>query len=248
MLLSLVIGCQSPKEQHLRIAAASNLRFCLPQIAEDFEGKFNQECELIFASSGKLCAQIEAGAPFDLFISADKYYPDHLHKLGLSTAPAVYARGRLVLWSTALPKTDLIPTLSNPDGPKVAIADSVLAPYGKAAHQYMLNNDLHEILNHRLVIGESVSQVNQFVTSKAASMGFTSLSTVVSNRQFEGSHHELDIREYEAIEQCAAVVVQSDLTTEAHSFIQFLKSETVQKELECYGYYPVNTRFEKLPD
>jgi molybdate transport system substrate-binding protein len=133
------------------------------------------------SSSGKLTAQIRSGAPFEVFLSADTKYPDELHKAGFAAqAPKVYAYGSLVLWSRE--KRDLPQNLRFLTGPqiaRIAVANPKLAPYGEAAVQALTYYKLYPKVEKKLVFGESIAQVNQYVLSGAAPVGFTAKSVVL---------------------------------------------------------------------
>ena len=168
----------------LRIAAASDLQFALPEIAAAFMAESGIATRLSFGSSGNLMRQIMAGAPFDIFLSADEAYAAALVEAGAAQGPGVlYAAGRLVL---LLPKDSplrLDPTLGDlraalADGrlERFAIANPAHAPYGMRARDVLRRAGLWEAIVPHLVYGENVSQAAQFALSDAAEGGIVALS------------------------------------------------------------------------
>jgi len=146
-----------------------------------------------------LTSQIENGAPFDVFLSADMKYPDKLYKDGFSSqAPKVYAYGVLVLWTMKnLDMSKGVNALSDPGIVKIALADPKVAPYGREAVNTLKFYKLYELLQKELVLGESISQANQFITIGAADIGFTAKSVVLSpNMMNKGKWVEVDPRSF----------------------------------------------------
>lgn len=248
LALGLVVlsSCQNENPNALRIASAANMRFALETIVEEFESQSGVKCEIVYASSGKLCAQIESGAPYDVFLSADYHYPKYLHDLSLANEPELYAYGQLILWSKTYSQEELTSSWINDPSCKVAVADSILAPYGQATHAYLTNRDILGSIANRIVTGESISQVNQFVHTGAAKIGFTSHSTIKADIQdLDGAWMLIDKSLYPPIEQCASILTTKEIHPQAALFLDFLLSEKGQKVLSQYGYLPVETQMEQ---
>src|SRR3954462_397194 len=151
--------------QQLHIAVAANAQFVANKLKEAFKKETGINAVLTIGSSGKLTAQIEQGAPFNVFLSADMKYPEELYSKGLTTGkPQVYAYGALVLW--AIKDSNLakdLSTLLNKDLKKIAIANPKLAPYGEAAVQALTKQNLLSRVQQKVVYGESIAQVNQYL-------------------------------------------------------------------------------------
>ncbi len=230
-LVVLFSRCTSnPETSRLRIAAAANMKFAIDSLASHFEESHEIPIETIVASSGKLTAQIMAGAPFDIFLSADSKYPDTLLMKGLGHAPAHrYALGRLILWCDSLTNEDLTATLKA-NNQRIAIANPKTAPYGLAAVQALQSLNLYEDIEDRIVYGESISQVNQFFVSGAAKYAFTSLSSI--NPQNE-DWILVDTLIYEPIIQSMLILTESD---ESQAFISFIQSRQGHSILDHFGY------------
>jgi len=107
--LALCLASCSPRPEKLIIATAANVQFAMDGLVKEFASESGIPCEIILGSSGKLTAQIMAGAPYDVFVSADMKYPQELHAAGKTTdKPEVYAYGLLVLWTV---REDIEPEL-----------------------------------------------------------------------------------------------------------------------------------------
>jgi len=222
ILFIAILACDS-KNSKLRIATAANMQFAMTELIKSFETETGIQAEMIMSSSGKLTAQIEAGAPFDLFFSADLKYPEELETRGLSNSPVVYAYGRLIKWEK-----------TGSEGQLYAIANPKTAPYGKATEAYLqaIGQALPDV-----VYGESVSQVNQFILSGTVDIGFTSLSSVMSDKfEGEGTWELIPDSLHYPIAQAYVTLNNSDLKDQAAAFIQFLGSDTAKGILEAYGY------------
>ena len=164
-LILLIFSCNSNKqEQTFKIAVASNLRFAMVDINKEFEKQTGKKVEMITASSGKLTAQITNGAPFDLFISANKKYAEKIYADGFAKEkPEILCKGILVLWSNSKIETDLNTFFDNPDLKTVAIANPKNAPYGIAAVEVLKNVKLYDKIESKLIFSESVMQLNQYI-------------------------------------------------------------------------------------
>jgi molybdate transport system substrate-binding protein len=163
----------------IRVAAASDLKFVLSEMGARFEREAGLRLAITYGSSGNLARQLQQGLPMDLFLSADEALIERLHKGGWARdAGVVYARGRLA-WavpvdSKAVLDADLKNLLGNAG--KLAIANPEHAPYGRAARSALQQTGLWDQLQSRLVLGESVSQAMQFVSTGAAPAALVSLS------------------------------------------------------------------------
>lgn len=227
------------KKRELTIAGASNMQFALEEISEAFEAQTDIPCRIVTGSSGKLTAQISEGAPYDILVSADVKYPDKLYTEGLTLGPPrVYAFGKLVLWTTLGGMDPDLSVLARDEIRYIAVANAKTAPYGQAALEVLQYNNLDSTLQEKLVFGESIGQVNQFIRSGSAEIGFTAMS-VVSAPQFEsiGRWAVLDSLQYNPIEQGVVVIRQKDgKGDDALLFQDFLFSEAARAILRKYGY------------
>jgi len=232
-------SCTSSNNKVLTIATAANMQFAMEELVDIFQEENNIQCELITGSSGKLTAQILESAPYDLFVSADTFYPFELSQKGNTLSePINYAIGQLVLWSWKKRANLTLESLLNDDIHHIAIANPKTAPYGLAAQQTLYALNLYDTLQQKLVYGESISQTNQFITSQAAEIGFTAKSTVFSPQmKGKGTWISIDTSLYEKIIQALVPLKnQRGLEKEIYQFIEFIKSTKGRATLEKYGY------------
>lgn len=170
------------------IAAASDLKFALEEIAAKFKFETNQDIRLNFGSSGNFTRQLQQGAPFQMFLSADEGYVFQLADAGKTVDRGVlYAEGRIVLFA---PKgsslkidaqlVDLRAALADGRLQKFAIANPEHAPYGRAAEQALREQGLWNAIQPKLVLGENVSQAAQFATSGSAQGGIFAYSLALA--------------------------------------------------------------------
>ncbi len=240
---ALAFSCRPASETPaLTVAVAANAAPAIEELARTFHRETGRDVALIIGSSGKLSAQIQQGAPFDLLLSADAGYPEALIEQDKAVAPmAVYARGRLILWlrDTAGPERVALSRLQRPEIKRIALAQPGLAPYGRAAQEALDHYGLWAELQPKLVFGESISQVNQFLSTGAVEAGFTALSaTHYSNLASRGRYLEVEPSAYGAIEQ-GMVITRYGVRNHpeaARAFFDFLQSEAARQTLERFGY------------
>jgi len=252
MLLAAPVRAQAPPQPQtpLRVAAAADLEPVLPPILDEFQRATGIHAEATYQASAMLTTEIENGAPFDLFLSADLGYPKHLIADGLadaagsadSTTPITYAKGTLVLWARKdshlpAPSLDL---LRDPNLKRLAIANPERAPYGRAAVAALKSLNLYETLKPRLVTAENIAQAAQFVDSANADAGLISLTSAMTPRlQADGTYFVIPRDLYPPIEQGAVIVSNTKQREGAHRLLDFLLSAPVQAELGKSGLTPV---------
>lgn len=224
--------------QELRVAVAANAQFVTQALKKVFTEETGIKTTLIVSSSGKLTAQIRQGAPFDVFLSADMKYPATLYKEGQTAdKPKVYAYGKLVLWT--LGSTDLsngIKVVTNQGITKIAIANPQTAPYGVAAVEALKKAGFYDKVKSKLVYGESISQVNQYLLSGAADIALTAKSVVLSpGMKSKGHWKEVDHNLYEPIAQ-GVIITKTAHMEAAEKFYKFLFSKKAEGIFEKYGY------------
>ncbi|WP_293445759.1 molybdate ABC transporter substrate-binding protein [Persephonella sp.] len=223
--------------QPLRIAASANIQYPLREIIKEFKKAYGIDVLVVISSSGKLTAQIERGAPYDIFLSANMKYPDYLYKKGLTIRkPVVYAEGVLVLWSMKeIPLNKIgINILKEKYIKKISVPNPKNAPYGFEAVRVLKNVGLYEQVKNKLVYGESVMQSTQYIYKSLVDAGFTSKSVVLSPKlKNKGVWIEVDKRLYNPIKQGVVVIRDNPY---AEKFLKFLLSKDAQKILRRYGY------------
>lgn len=239
--LFLLLGCTTNPTQPVIIAVAANAQFAIRDIVENFELESGIECEMVVSSSGKLTAQIRQGAPFHLFISADMGYPLSLFEDSLCRSePVIYAYGKIVWW-TADPQLDLLTIEQSVEKLEhIAIANPELAPYGEAALSYLNKRKLYQSVASKLVYGESIGQVNQFVISGAAQAGITALSIVKAPQmKHQGQWKEIESEDYKPIAQGMVTIKQNSMQREVDHFVKYMTSQTAMNVLDQFGYQTV---------
>jgi molybdate transport system substrate-binding protein len=242
-ILCICMMCQHLSAQNkVTVAVAANMQYPMNKLKEKFEAHTGIKVEVILSSSGKLTQQIQQGAPYDIFISADTSYPQTLYKNKFGRAqPCVYAKGLLVLWTTS---KDIQPTkdlkcLLSPDVKKIALANPKTAPYGAAAEDILKHYKIYEQVKDKLVFGESITQTNQFIASQSADIGFTAKSVVLSDEiKGKGKWIDLDTKAYTPIAQAAVILKHGAETNKAASekFYNYLYSNPAKEIFRQFGY------------
>jgi len=233
--------CTSAGADTLTVAVAANVQYAFDDIQAEFKKETGHDIKPVYNSSGKFAAQIMNGAPFDVFLSADMEYPDKLHKEGFTAAaPKIYAHGTIVLWTRK--DVDLgnwQAALSGPAIGKIAVANPKTAPYGRETMKALAHFKLDDALKQKFVFGESISQTNQYIHSRAADAGFTAKSVVVSpEMKGQGKWVDLPKESYQPIAQGIVVLRHGQknnakLAQQFHDFVLSPKSRAI---LERYGY------------
>lgn len=240
ILVILLFACGNSNESktNLKIATSANMQYAMNDIVAAFEQKTGVKCEVIIASSGKLTAQINEGAPYDVFVSADMKYPNLIYRNGKALgAPKKYAEGKLVVWSNRISKLDSNLFVNNTIQ-HIAIANPETAPYGFAAKEFLSNKKLFQMLSPKFVFGESISQTNQFIISGAVDYGFTAKSVVMSPKmKGKGKWMEVDSKYYHPIDQGVVLLKNNNGNSlNAEKFFNFLFSTEAKQILVKYGY------------
>lgn len=243
LILSLALLAQpfAAAAEPLTVAVAANVKYAFDELAAEFTKQSGVPVRGIVSSSGKLTAQIKSGAPYDVFLSADMDYPDALFKDGLAVSrPKVYANGMLVLWANR--EVDLakgVPGLVDDSIKKVAIANPRLAPYGREAIKALDYYKVRAAVEPKLVYGESISQVNQYIDIKSVEVGFTAKSVVMSSElQGKGKWVEVPAESYAPIAQGIVILRHGSENNgeAARKFYGFVFSSKARDIFTKYGY------------
>ncbi|MGA2806785.1 MAG: molybdate ABC transporter substrate-binding protein [Terracidiphilus sp.] len=250
MLLWMAGVVAASAQTPLRVAAAADLEPVLPPLLDQFHQSTGIPVEAAYQASAALAAQIQNGAPFDLFLSADLSYPKHLIDAGLadaagtadSTTPIIYAKGTLVLWSrkdSGLPPPSL-DLLRSPNLRTLAIANPERAPYGRAAVAALMSLSLFDALKPRLVTAEDIAQTAQLVDSGKADAGLISLTSALTPHfASTGAYFEVPRNLYPPLEQSAVIVSRTTQRAAVHKLLNFLLSAPIQAQLAKSGLTPV---------
>jgi len=245
LILAALLGLWRPPAAgagEIKIAAASDLTFAFKDVAAQFEKQTGNSIKLTYGSSGNFFAQIQNGAPFDLFFSADVEYPKKLAAAGLIEPGSIYeyASGKLVVWIPNGSKLDLsdgLATLLDPGIRKIAIANPLHAPYGVAAIAAMRQAGIYDKVKNKFVLGENISQTAQFVQSGNADIGILALSLAVAPAMKDKGHYvEIPATDYPPIIQAAAILKSSRNKELANRFMKFIKQPDTVALMARYGF------------
>jgi molybdate transport system substrate-binding protein len=233
--------CADVSAQTIRIAAAADLQYVLTDLSAQYEKQTGVKLAITYGSSGSFFAQIQNGAPFDLFLSADLDYPKKLIDAGFadSNSLQIYATGRLVLWlpsDSPLDPAAGLKMLLDPRIQKIAIANAEHAPYGRAAVVALQNAGLYDQLKPKLVFGENISQAAQFVQSGSAQAGLIALSLALSPAMNSGKRWIIPPDRYPPVDQAVVLLKSSPNKQAAISFLAFVNSPKGRTAFERYGY------------
>ena len=242
LLLPALLMLRAANAQDIRVAAAADLQFALDDLTAQYTKQSGKKVDVSYGSSGNFFAQIQNGAPFDVFFSADIEYPRKLEGAGLAEPGTLYeyAVGRIVIWMPDNANVDLADlgwkALLQPSVERIAIANSEHAPYGRAAVAALQSAGIYEQVRRRLVYGENISQAAQFVSSGNAQAGIIALSLAVSPGMRDGKRWEIPANMHPPIEQAAVVLKSAKNKEGARAFLAFVKSSAGRQTLESYGF------------
>jgi len=240
------LGLPQPSEalsEDLTIAAASDLNFAFKELVVEFEKRTGDHVKLSLGSSGNFYSQIQNGAPFDLYFSADIGYPKKLQEAGHALPDSLYryAVGRIVLWTSARSPLEVeklgMEVLLDPSIKKIAIANPKHAPYGRAAVTALRHFKIHERVKDKLVLGENISQAAQFIESGACDIGIVALSLALApTMKAAGKYWEIPSEAHPPLEQGAVILKNSKHTEAARQFLEFVKGSEGQEIMRRYGF------------
>jgi molybdate transport system substrate-binding protein len=225
------------------VAAAANLGPAMEELKRGFElERPGVQVAVTTGASGNFFAQIQNGAPFDVFFSADREYPRKVAEAGLGapSGEVVYALGKLVIWAPADSPLDLagkgVGALVHPAVKKLAIANPAVAPYGRAAEAALRAAGVYDAVKDRLVLGQSVAQAAQFARSGAADAALIPLSLTFSPELRGGRIHPVPPATYPAQEQSAIVLRAAQEPALAQAFVSYVTGPKGREILARYGY------------
>jgi molybdate transport system substrate-binding protein len=234
-------------QETLTVAAAADLQPVMTEIAARFEQQSGARVKLSFGSSGNFFAQIENGAPYDVFFSADVDYPTKLQAAGLIEPGSLYryATGKIALWAWGGSTVDVskgLSVLRTDAVQKLAIANPAHAPYGRAAEAALKSAGSWDSVSSKLVLGENIAQTAQFVQSGNADVGIVALSLVLApGMKGEGRYFVVPQNLYPPLLQAAVILKNSQHKNLARTFLQFVKSSEITSLLRQYGFSPGET-------
>lgn len=232
------------QRKQIHVAAAADLQTAMPELAKLFEAQTGVNVDVVYGSSGNFFAQIQNGAPLDIFFSADSEYPQKLEKLGFAEphTAAVYAIGSIVLWMPANPacnpEAEHWKCLQQSSVQKIAVANPAHAPYGRAAVAALRKARIYDDVKAKLVFGENISQAAQFVQSGNAQAGILAYSLTRSPALSSGKQWEIPQEFYPPIEQTVIVLKSAREKAAAQEFVKFVTQGSGRALLERFGLRP----------
>ena len=232
---------QSLSAQPVMVAVSANMKEAFAEISAAYKTNNKSDFRVVYGSSGNFSAQIMNGAPFKLFIAADEHFPLELYKNGKTLDEgSVYAIGKLALVSkksfstlSRPNKVELAKLISRAN--KVAIAKPELAPYGRAAVEYLKAEGLWDLAKDKLIYGDNIGVATMYVVSGAADIGFSALSLANSSElTSETAYTVLDSKQYEPIKQ--RIVLIKGAPSEAIDLYRFIQGPQAKSILQKFGY------------
>lgn len=227
----------------IRVATAANFVPTLNRLSAVFEKQTDHKIIVISGSTGKLTAQIMNGAPFDLFLSADQASVQAIASAGYADRRHewTYATGRLAVLCKGedlknLSAEELLQSKTFRNAKHIAIAQPDSAPYGAAAKSWLNAAGVWKIVEPRVVYGESVSQVLQFVASGEATCGFVSKSQAMTVKEPQLQSVFFQPLPHQPLLQDAVLLKRAQNTKSANQFVAFLKSDKARKIIHENGY------------
>ncbi len=240
-LAAVLLAGFASADNSITVAVAANAQYAMEEIKAAFKKETGIEVKTVYGASGKFATQIRSGAPFDVFVSADMDFPDSVYAWGQAAEkPKPYARGKLVLWT--LKNLDLgkgLSVLNDSSIAHIAVADPKKAPYGREAVNALKKSGMYASDSSRLVYGESISQVTQYIVTQNVDIGFDAKSVVLAGEvKGKGKWVEVDSTLYHPIEQGAVVCKygKDNNPKLAEGFLNFLYSDSARAILVRYGY------------
>lgn len=228
--------------QTLTLAAAANLKAALDVLGPAFEAKHpGAKVQVSLGASGSLVAQIQQGAPFDVFLAADSEYPARLVAAGFAAGSAFpYATGRLVLWIRRdlglAPDQEGLKVLLHPKVKRIVLGNPTLAPFGRSAEAALRAAGLYETVKAKLVFGENIAQAAQYLQTGAAEAGFISSPQALAPALAGGVAWTVPQQLYPVQKQSGVLLQRSPQPALAGAFRAYLLSPEAQAQLARLGY------------
>lgn len=239
LVCSLLFAATAHAEK-VTVAAAADLKFAMDEIVTAFKKAHpSDEVEVIYGSSGKFHTQIQNGAPYDLYFSADIAFPRELVKAGFAGSEVKpYAFGRIVLWSATMDASKMtLASLTDPKIARIAIANPKHAPYGKRAEEALRASGLWEKVEPKLVYGENIAHTAQFVQTGNAQVGIIALALAVNPELAKhGGYWLIPDTLHEPLEQGFVITKRAAGNKLAKQFADYMGSQAARAVMTKYGF------------
>jgi molybdate transport system substrate-binding protein len=237
--LLIVMTSVSLRAQHVRVAAAGNLRYIMDDIKSSYAERHpNVKIDVTLGASGALLTQIVNGAPYDFFMAADKTFPDKLKALGAAAGNVrTYAFGQLALWSSVVDVSKGMEILTDRSVAHIAVAKPEIAPYGERAIQALTYYGLFDKVKQKIVYADNIAQAAQYAVTGNAEVGILALALVLApDMKNRGRYVLLDPHSYKPVEQACVLVKTQTPNAEALKFMEFILSGACKPIFEKYGF------------
>lgn len=245
LLKSLFVICAlllatTARAEKITVAAAADLKFAMDEIVTSFNKSHpKDQVEVIYGSSGKFFTQVQQGAPYDMYFSADINYPRELAKNGLAASDVMpYAVGRVVLWSNSMDATKMtLASLTDPKIAKIAIANPKHAPYGKRAEEALKASGMWDKIQSKLVFGENIAHTAQFVQTGNAQVGIIALALALNPElSKKGGFYLISDTLHQPLEQGFIITKGGADKPLAKQFTQYMTSKETRRIMTKYGF------------
>lgn len=241
LFLALVIFFSGAAQaEKITVAAAADLKFAMDEIVASFKTSSpGDEIDVIYGSSGKFHTQVQQGAPYDLFFSADISFPRELAKAGLAASEVKpYAVGRIVLWSASMEASKMtLASLTDSKITRIAIANPKHAPYGARAEEALRASGLWEKIEPKLVYGENIAHTAQFVQTGNAQIGIIALALAVNPElSSKGGYWLIPDNLHNPLEQGFVITKRAEKSVLAKRFAEYMGSKAARAVMTKYGF------------
>ncbi|MQA37073.1 molybdate ABC transporter substrate-binding protein [Rugamonas aquatica] len=242
---SLLLACAlalpvAAHAEKITIAAAADLKFAMDDIVATFKkSNPSDEVSVVYGSSGNFNTQIQQGAPYDLFFSADIGFPRELAKNGAASSEVrPYAIGRIVLWSATMDASKMtLASLTDAKITRIAIANPKHAPYGKRAEEALRAAGLWDKVEPKLVYGENIAQTAQYAQSGNAQVGIIALSLALNAElSSKGGYALIPDTLHEPLEQGYIITKRAAGNALATRFADYMESKPARTLMTRYGF------------
>lgn len=234
------LSAASAYAEKITVAAASDLKFALDDIVAAFNKTGpDDQVEVIYGSSGKFHTQIQQGAPYDLYFSADINFPRELAKNGFAGSDVKpYAVGRIVLWSAGMDASKMtLASLTDPKIVHVAIANPKHAPYGQRAEEAMRATGVWDKVEPKIVLGENIAATAQYVQTGNAQVGIIALALALSPElSSKGGYWLIPDNLHKPLEQGFIVTKRAQNSNLAKRFADYIGSKPARAVMTRYGF------------
>lgn len=236
LVVALFCSCQNSNDRPLRIAVAANQMYVIDTLVNVFEKMHQTKCDVILGPSARLMTQINQGAPYDVYLCADKKYTDKLVEIGLSLdTPRAYSTGELIAIFHG--SNEDLESLTETTNEKVAMPNPEIAPYGVAAQKALEDRALWNRIKNKIVLGESVAQTNQFFLSGNVEAAITSKSILYGPEEVLGTIRKGQTESLgTTVTHYGMVVNHGNTHVKAKDFFSFILSPEGQAILKRHGY------------